>query len=218
MSDDNDLKIAFHGRVVIENSNDVCAALGKALRETSCGGKILYPKFYALEIPPSPPPAVHSTRFPGILAVRRFESAPYLRQGKIVYRENPAEIGFYEYHRWADNPAETITTAVIESLRSARLFSSVKRYDSQNQQDYIMLGRLERLEELDYGSEVSVVVRISAELVNVRTGATEWTDTSSETAKVDTRNVNSVVVEMSHAVQKSIDTLVVNLDQQGPAK
>jgi len=180
----------------------------------SCGGKILYPKYYSLEIPPAPARVLNGTRFSGTVAVRRFESAPYLRQGKIVFREAPEEIGFYDYHRWADDPAETVTTALIDSLRSARLFSLVKRYDGQNQQDYLMVGRLERLDEIDYGDAVGVVARISAELVNLRTGTTEWTGDAAETVKVDTANINSVVVEMSHAVQKSIDRLVVSLDQQ----
>jgi ABC-type uncharacterized transport system auxiliary subunit len=192
-----------------------CAA---ALLVASCGGKILYPKYYTLEIPPAPTRAVNGTRFSGIVAVRRFDSAQYLRQGRIVYREAPEEIGFYEYHRWADDPAQMVTTAMIESLRSARLFSLVKPYDGHNQQDYLIVGRLERLEEIDYGNAVGVVAQIYAELVNLRTGSTEWSDDAAETLNVDKANVNSVVLEMSHAVQKSIDHLVASLDQQTLAK
>jgi uncharacterized lipoprotein YmbA len=196
-------------------SVSACAA---ALLMASCGGKILYPKYYTLEVPPAPASTVNATRFSGIVAVRRFDSAQYLRQGRIVYREAPEELGFYEYHRWAGDPAEMVTTAMIESLRSARLFSLVKPYDGHDQQDYLIVGRLERLEELDYGNAVGVVAKISAELVNLRTGSTEWSDDAAETLKVDKANVNSVVLEMSHAVQKSIDHLVASLDQQTLAK
>ena len=179
-----------------------------------CGGKILYPHYYALDIPPAPRQAVSDTRMPATLAVRRFETPPYLRQGRIVYRQAPAEIGFYDYHRWAADPAATVTTAVIDSLRSSRLFSFVKPYDGQSRQDYLMSGRLERLEEIDYGGSVRVEAKLSAELVDLRTDATVWTGDADETLEVETRNVNSVVVEMSHAVQKSIDRLVASLDQQ----
>jgi hypothetical protein len=81
-----------------------------------------------------------------------------------------------------------------------------------------MSGRLERLEEIDSGDSVRVEAKLSAEVVNLRTNTTVWTDTADETLTVDTRNVNSVVVEMSHAVQKSIDRLVTSLDQQLLAK
>ena len=181
-----------------------------------CGGKILYPQYYALDIPPAPRQAVSDARLPATLAVRRFETPPYLRQGRIVYRQSPAEIGFYNYHRWAADPATTVTTAVIDSLRSSRLFSFVKPYDGQSQQDYLLSGRLERLGEMDYGGSVRVEANLSADVVNLRTGDTVWTGDAAEILRVDTRNVNSVVEEMSHAVQKSIDRLVASLGQQLP--
>lgn len=185
---------------------------------TSCGGKILYPKYYTIEIPPAPAHVAVNTRFPGTLAVRRFESAPYIRQKRIVYRPEPEEIAYYEYHRWAADPAEMVTAAAIDSLRSSGLFSSVKRYDGQNQQDYLMLGRVEKLEEIDYGGAIAVTAKLSAELVDLRSGDTKWTGDASETLRVDHRNINSVVAEMSQAVQKSMDRLVASLDQQLPAK
>ena len=191
-------------------STSACAVMLLA----GCGGKILYPNYYALEIPPAPRPAVSDTPLPATLAVRRFESQQYLRQGRIVYRQAPAEIGFYDYHRWAADPAATVTAAVIDSLRSSRLFAFVRTYDGQGRQDYLMSGRLERLEEIDYSGGVRVEARLSAELVDLRTDATVWTGDADETLAVETRNVNSVVVEMSHAVQKSIDRLVAGLDQQ----
>jgi len=183
-----------------------------------CGGKILYSHYYALDIPAVPAPAVSPARLPATLAVSRFETPPYLRQGKIVYRQGPTEIGFYDYHRWAADPADSVTAAIIDSLRSSRLFSFVKPYDGQSRQDYLMSGRLERLEEIDSSSGVRVEAKLSAELVDLRTNATVWTDEADEALGVETRDVNSVVMEMSHAVQKSIDRLVASLNQHLPAK
>jgi uncharacterized lipoprotein YmbA len=183
-----------------------------------CGGKVLYPNYYALEIVPAPRPAVNETRLPVTVAVRQFETPPYLRQGRIVYRQAPEEIDFYNYHRWAADPAVAVTTAMIDSLRSSRLFSFVMPYDGQDRQDYLISGRIERLDEIDYGGDVRVEAKLSAELVNLRTGATVWAGDAAETSRVGTRNVNSVVVEMSRAVQKSIDILVAALEQELVAK
>jgi len=189
-----------------------------ALLMAGCGGKIRYPHYYALDIPPAPSPAAADARLPATLAVRRFEALPYLRQGRIVYRPGPAEIGFYDYHRWAADPAATVTAAMIDSLRSSRLFSFVRPYDGQSQQDYLMTGRLERLEEIDSAGSVRVEARLSAELVNLRTGETVWTGDADETSEVETRNISSVIQGMTHAVQKSISRLVASLDQQLVAK
>lgn len=184
----------------------------------SCGHEIKRSHYYALDIPPAPDHTVSSPRFSGTVAVSRFETPSYLRQGRIVYRESPEKVGFYEYHRWAADPSETITTSTIEALRSSRLFSLVKRYDGHNQQDYLIVGRLEHLEEIDYGGPVRVEAKISAELLNLRTGTTEWTGDASETLNVENRNVDSVVTAMNCAVQKSINQLVAGLDQRLAAK
>jgi len=179
----------------------------------SCGGG-RRPHYYALEIPPAPDRTLIDPRFTGTLAVCRFETPSYLRQGRIVYRETPEEVGFYDYHRWAAEPAETVTTAMIEALRSSRLFSSVKRYDGHSKQDYLLVGRIERLEEIDYAGPVRVEVQISAELVNLRTDATEWTGTAPQVLNVDNRNVDSVVRAMNGAVQHDIDQLLASLNQR----
>lgn len=135
-----------------------------------------------------------------------------------MYRAAPGEIGFYDYHRWAADPGMTITAAMIDSLRSARLFSFVKLYDGQDKPDYLISGRVERLEEIDYNGGVRAEVKLSAELVNLQTRATIWTDDAAESLSVETHDVNSVVVQMSQAVEKSVGRLVVSLGQQFPAK
>jgi len=193
----------------------VCVA---TLFVAGCGHEVKRPHYYALDIPPAPDHTAGHPRFTGTVAVSRFETPSYLRQGRIVYRESPEEVGFYEYHRWAADPAETTTTAIIEALLSSRLFSVVKRYDGHNQQDYLMVGQLERLEEIDYGGPVRVEAKISAELVNLRTGSTEWTGDASEMLNIENRSVDSVVTAMNRTVQKSINQLVASLDQRLAAK
>jgi uncharacterized lipoprotein YmbA len=151
---------------------------------------------------------------PATLAVRRFETPAYLRQGRIVYREAPGEVGFYEYHRWAADPGATVTSGVIDALRLSRLFSSVEHYDGHNKPDYLLTGRLERLDEIDYGGGVRVEAKLTAQITNLRTGATLWSGSAAETLGVDTRTVSAVVSKMSDAVQASIDSLVASMEQQ----
>ena len=90
------------------------------------------------------------------IAVREFQSPVYLRQGPIVYRTTPEEIGFYEYHRWAADPRMLVTTAVIDHLRASGQFSMVSAYNGRPEVDYVLSGRLEKLEEVDYEGGVRV--------------------------------------------------------------
>jgi len=191
----------------------VCAA---ALLSANCGGRVRYPKYYTFEIPTPLKLAPDSARMPIALAVRRFETPAYLRQGRIVYRETPEAVDFYEYHRWAAEPGPTVTTALIDSIRSARLFSFVKPYDGEDKPDYLLTGRLERLDEVDYGGAVRVEAKLSAELVDVRTGMTVWAGDAVATSNVESSSVNSIVAAMSRALQMNIDRLVTDMAKQLP--
>ena len=66
------------------------------------------------------------------VAVQRFETPAYLRQGRIIYRQSPEQVGFYDYHRWASDPGQVVTTALIGSLRAAGVFSVVKRMTARS--------------------------------------------------------------------------------------
>ena len=181
---------------------------------SGCMGKVRYPNYYTLSLAPALEPDANATPRPVTVAVRRFETPAYLRQGRVVYRETPDEVGFYEYHRWAADPGATVTTAVIEALRSSHAFSFVGPYEGQERPDYILTGRLERLDEIDYGRGVRVEAKLSAELTNLRTGAIVWSGDAAESSGVERRNVDSVVTQMSHVVQASIRQLLMGMEQQ----
>jgi ABC-type uncharacterized transport system auxiliary subunit len=183
---------------------------------SGCMGRVRYPTYYTLSTAPTIKPDPTSPRWNAAVAVRRFQTPAYLRQGRIVYRESPDQIGFYDYHRWAADPAVTVTTAFIDSLRSANTFTTVAPYDGQDRPDFLITGRLEKLDEIDYGSGVTVEARLSAVLTNLRTGAIVWSGDAAETSIVDKRDVNSVVAQMSRAVQGSINRLMDNMEQQIP--
>lgn len=172
-----------------------------------CGGAVKYPNYYTLHVPPPPdPPApenLHAT-----LAIREFRSPVYLRQGAIVYRTSPDQIGFYNYHRWAVDPREFLTNAVADHLRACGNFSQVKVYDGRPGVDYVLSGRLEELDEIDYDRGVKVQVAISAQMVSVATGATVWTNSVSEVGTVSQRDVPAVVSAMNGTMGRAIEKLL----------
>ena len=188
--------------------------ISTALIMCGCGGKVRYPNYYTLAVAPTKQPALSVAHQSATVAVRRFDTPGYLRQGRIVYRTTPEQVGFYNYHRWASDPGLVVTTGVIDSLRSTNLFSVVEPYAGQEHPDYLLRGRLERLDEVDYSNGVQAEVKLSAELVNVRTGASVWAGAVTKTSNVSARDVNSVVVAMSQAVQAGIDQLVADMEKQ----
>ena len=173
---------------------------------TGCAGKIRYPSYYTLNIPPaSDPPPEENVRTS--IAVREFQSPVYLKQGSVVYRRTPEEVGFYEYHRWAADPRAQVTSAVVDHLRASNQFSTVSSYDGRSNTDYIFSGRLEKLEEVDYDGGVKVEVAISAQITRVSSGRTVWSNAVSEATTVPQRSVPGVVSQMN----KSMDIAIAKL-------
>jgi ABC-type uncharacterized transport system auxiliary subunit len=172
-----------------------------------CGGAVKYPNYYTLHVPPPPdPPAAENVR--ATLAVREFRSPVYLRQGAIVYKTSPEQIGFYNYHRWAVDPRDFLTNAVAERLRASGNFSQVKVYDGRSDVDYVLSGRLEELEEIDYEVGVKVQATISAQMVSTATGATVWANSVSEVGTVSQRDVPAVVSAMNGTMGRAMEKLL----------
>jgi ABC-type uncharacterized transport system auxiliary subunit len=173
----------------------------------SCGGRVRYPNYYTLNLPAPPdPPAAENVHT--AMAVREFRAPAYLKQGAIVYKPSPEQIGFYAYHHWAINPCEFVTNSVIERLRASGDFARVKPYDGRPDVEYVLSGRLEKLEEIDYAGGVKVEVAISAQMTNLATGLTVWTNAVSEVGDVNKRDVPAVVSEMSRTMERAITKLL----------
>jgi ABC-type uncharacterized transport system auxiliary subunit len=174
---------------------------------SGCGGAVKYPNYYTLDVPPPPdPPALGS--FHATLAVREFRSPVYLHEGAIVYKTSPEQIGFYNYQRWAMDPRESVTNAVTDHLRASGNFTQVKPYDGRSDIDYVLTGRLEKLDEIDYEGGVKVEVAVSAQIVQLSTGDTIWSNSADEVGMVEKHDVPSVVSAMNRATEQAIESLL----------
>ena len=190
-----------------EHTITVLITLLALIASAGCAGKVRYPAYYTFNLPSPPdPPAPEGTR--ATLAVREFRSPVYLRQGPIVYRTSPEQIGFYDYHRWAVDPREFLTSAVIERLRASGRFAQVRAYDGRSDMEYVLSGRLEKLEEVDYEGGIKVEVAISAQMTNLASAAIVWTNEVSETGIVEGRDVPAIVSAMNRTMDRAIDKLL----------
>jgi len=166
-------------------------------------------KYYKLDIPPAPTPAGPSAQVP--LRIEPFRVTSLLRQDRIVYRPSPVEVGFYEYHRWAEPPNDTVTKALADQLISRHVFQSVEISDGEEKPDYVLKGSIDRLQEVDYKGAVKVQVSISAELEDPVRREKIWSSTASSECLVAKSDVQAVVAAMGQASQQSIARLVTDV-------
>jgi len=174
---------------------------------SGCSGKMGRANYYTLNLPAPPdPPAAEKAN--ATVAIREFRAPAYLKQGPIVYKPSPEQIGFYAYHRWAIDPCEFVTQSIIARLGATGTFSHVKHYDGQPDAGYVVSGRLEKLEEIDYEGGVKVEVAVSAQMTRVDTGTIVWSKAVSEVGEVNQHDVPAVVSEMSHTMERAIEKLL----------
>lgn len=177
---------------------------------TGCAAKMRYPAYYALNLPaPLDPPAPENAK--ATVAIREFTAPAYLRRGAIVFKTSPESVGFYSYHRWAVDPCEFVTDSMRDRLSAAGLFKNVKLYDGRPDAEYIVSGRLEKLEEIDYEGGIKVVVAVSAQMTRFDTGEAVWTKSVSKVGNVEKRDVAAVVSAMSDTMDRVMQELLTPL-------
>ena len=193
------------------------AAIAGAVALAACGS-VRYPAQYALEVAPASPTAAPPRSVLGPLVVRELACPPYLCEGRVVYREEPHRIGFYDYHRWAISPRTALTRVLADRIRASSLFESVTVAGSPARAAYLLRGEIERLEEVDEKPSVHAICTISAEIVDVKTGTVSWTGTVSETVPVQQHDVPSVVTALGVASRTVADRLVTSIGSELAAK
>jgi ABC-type uncharacterized transport system auxiliary subunit len=121
------------------------------------------------------------------------------------------EVGFYEYHRWAEPPNDTVTKAVADQLARRRVFQSVEISDGEEKGQYVLRGTIERLQEVDYMGAVRVQVSISAQLQDPVNQQTIWSSAESSECVVLKNDVQGVVTAMGQASQQTIARLMTDV-------
>ncbi len=169
------------------------------------GGKIPPTHYYALHLPPAPAPAAGSLPYSVVVMPLRANSM--LTQDRIVYRPSQEEVGYYEYHRWAEDPRESMMAALVDKLRTSGAFNSVAPFDGRTRSDYILRARIDRLEEVDFEGGVKVYSGVSAELLDASSMRVVWEDAAEADTSVSSSNMQEVVRQLSVAANRSLDQL-----------
>ena len=188
-----------------------CKALAVAavVGSLACAASAPPTRYYALDLPRPAPAAERLAHTAVLMPVRAGEIA---RQGRIVFRESPHEVGFYEYHRWAEDPEDSVAEALASELLARGTFASVTPFDGRTQADFILRGELRSIEEIDYDGPVKASVEIALELVDADTSRVVWSGNAVAVEDVPTAEVRAVVERMSVSADHAIKRLAGRID------
>ncbi len=168
---------------------------------SSClGGRSI--KYFTVSIPPAPQQAAHA--FPVSLLIGRISAPEILQDQPIVYRSGRNEIGAYQYHLWAEPPAQMVKTVLIRRLRASGRYQSVARSGGSTQGDFVLRGRLYDFEEVDTGGAITAKVSLEFELVDRSTHKSVWDHFYSNAEPVQGKEIPDVVTALDHNLEQGL--------------
>jgi uncharacterized lipoprotein YmbA len=130
------------------------------------------------------------------LAVTPLQVAPGYESQRLVYRGSEHELRYYGYRRWAADPAELATRALIRHLRASGRFARVEDEARLPQAAGLLSGAIEAIEELDRGD--ATYARLAATLLLQRPdGSVALRHDFDETRPCPARDPRQVVALLS---------------------
>lgn len=187
-----------------------CGLAAVLIGGSSCGGA-RPSSFYQLHIPESAVSA-SAQRIDTDLLVGRMVAPHLYRDDRIVYRSSDTQLGAYEYHRWAEPPADTIENLLVQALRGSGAYRSVQSMRSSARGDFILRGRLHELSEVSAGKkDVSARVDFEVELFSSKSGTVVWSKHYSSDDSVSGSQVAEVVESLNGNLRRGINQVVAGL-------
>ena len=176
----------------------------------SCGVPRTY--YYTIEMP-------RATRGGGVpvdrrIVVQRLRADQVLVDDRILYRERPNEVRFYEYRRWANPPVDIVTNYLMYRLKESGDYSSVASYKTAGPSDLTLRGRLYHFEEVDRGKEVIASVAMELELTDNKTQASVWRGEAECTRPVAIRDMSGIVGGISECLDETAAKLLGSMRQE----
>jgi len=168
--------------------------------------------YYTLEIPHVSPAKSPEVSFH--LTVQRFHADHVLRDDRILYRERPNELGFYEYHRWTGPPADLVTSYFIHRLKDSGAYARVSSYKDEPRPDFILQGRIHRFEEMDRGKEVFASVALELELSDASTRQPVWRGEEECIRPVAGKDVSELVTGIYGCLDETATKLLDRMQKQ----
>jgi ABC-type uncharacterized transport system auxiliary subunit len=183
-------------------------ALAVAALSSCLGGRPI--KYFTISFPPAPPPA--ASVYPVALLVGHISAPEILEDQPIVYRSGRNEIGAYEYHLWAEPPAQMVKTVLIRRLRASGRYQSVTQLGGSTQGNFVLRGRLYDFEEVDSGGAITARVTMEFELIDHMTHKSVWNHFYSRTEPVQGKQISDVVAALDHNLEQGLSEVESGLD------
>jgi ABC-type uncharacterized transport system auxiliary subunit len=169
----------------------------------SCGERALVRHYYILELPAKGTydPGL-TTPVEGVCEILDTKVPPAYAQLRIAVRKKSHEISYYQYHHWAMNPSENLTSLLEDQVKMAQIFSWSQSGFLKQIPDYQIASRVYKLEALDNEDAFYAHLEMGMELIIHASNKTIVTHEFERTQKLNSRDLNLFASELSVIFQE----------------
>jgi ABC-type uncharacterized transport system auxiliary subunit len=136
-----------------------------------------------------------------VLLIDDVEINQTYRDYRIVYRESPFQVKYYNFASWSKTPDELIKDAVLDFWKKRSLFKKVNTYGSDDDSDWTMKIRIDAIEKCYVQKNWYVRLAMGAELVDSKNDENLLThsfDRKMKLASNKIRYIPEIVVKILH--------------------
>ncbi len=161
-------------------------------------------RYYKLGDEISTAAAGADTTRPAVRVERLAVPEPYSGQ-RIVYRPSKREVGFWDFHRWAEPADRMITSRVAGHLAQSGIFGSVDSFPyTWEHADFVVRGAVLAFEEVDREEGWFGHVRLFMELVDTASGRTLWSSKIDVEKMAEEKEPDAVVEALALALEEAV--------------
>jgi len=175
----------------------------------SCGERTLIRHYYILEATEDSlaflQDSVHSK---GICEILRVHIPPAYDQQRIAVRRRSHEISYYQYHYWAMNPADNLTTLLEKQVRGSQIFTFASSGNMNMVPDYQISSNVYKLEVEDINDQFQVSLEMRMEFIAYASGNTVLTHRVERKKALEERDLNLFASELSQIFQEETSQFI----------
>lgn len=160
----------------------------------------------------SPGSRAELVAFSGVLSVMPLEAEGLLRERPLLYSTTgrATEMQQHDYHYWMDPPTRMLQLQLVDYLRASGLVQSVVTPELRIEADYVVSGRIKRLERLLGGGPTRVVAELELSLVALATNELIVIGTYSAEAVAENDGVEASVLALNLALGQVFESFLTD--------
>ncbi len=178
----------------------------------SCGERTLIRHYYILEVSEDSLAFLQdSINSNGICEILRVKIPPAYNQQRIAVRRRSHEISYYQYHYWAMNPADNLTTLLEKEIRRSHIFTFTSSGNLNMVPDYQISSQVYKLEVEDINDQFEVSLEMRMEFIEYSSDNIVLIHRFERNKSLEERDLNLFASELSQIFQEETSQFILKI-------